>query len=253
MTNKILAIFARAPRAGEVKTRLAQHAGNEEALYLYIALLQDTLAAAQRAAQLVSDAETACEVVLFYTPADAFEANLGAADSHSLSVLWRGARYEQSEGDIGQRMLQCLNGLLEQGSEQVVLIGSDTPDLDPEVIARAFEKLSAAISPFATVDSPASPPDMILGPAADGGFYLIGARRVLPTEIFVDVVWSSRETRRAVMANAQILGLRVASLPHARDIDTLDDLQALIKRRRRQAERAPATLSAAATMRALQL
>jgi hypothetical protein len=101
-----IAIFARAPVPGQVKTRLARHVGEAGAAQLYTAMLRDTIAVAIRAAHSLE----ACEVVLAYTPEAAF-----SPGEYSLLSFWSGTRFVQSDGDLGARMLDCILRLQEQG------------------------------------------------------------------------------------------------------------------------------------------
>lgn len=236
--RKTIAVFARAPVAGRVKTRLARHLGDDGARALYAAMLRDTLAVAQRAvAQRAARDGDECEVVVAFTPDDAFEPG-----PDSLSPFWSGARMAQCPGDIGTRMLDCIARLQqgnddaqgnddEQGGAQVVLIGSDAPDLPVSYISRAFEELERGEVGFTFGSEKTRMRDLVFGPALDGGFYLIGAVKPVPREIFQDVEWSSPQTLEQVKANARRLNLRLAMLPQHGDLDTLADLHRFIQKR----------------------
>ena len=231
--KKTIAVFARAPVAGRVKTRLARHLGDDGARALYAAMLGDTLTVAKRAARDLSE----CEVVVAFTPHDAFEPG-----PDSLFPFWSGARMAQCQGDIGARMLDCIARLQqgnddergnddEQGGAQVVLIGSDAPDLPVSCLMRAFEELERGEVGLA-FGSGERMHDLVFGPALDGGFYLIGAAKPVPPKVFQDVEWSSPQTLEQVKANARRLNLRLAMLPRHGDLDALADLQRFIQKRR---------------------
>jgi rSAM/selenodomain-associated transferase 1 len=204
--NKAIAIFARAPVPGQVKTRLAHHIGGTGAARLYAAMLRDTIAVAQSAAGVAGS----CQVVLAYTPEMAFERG-----EFSLGPFWRGARQLQCNGDLGLRMLDCIARLQEQGKEHVVLIGSDTPHLPLCAITHCFELLTDR--------------EMHLCRTADGGFNLIGAGAPLPEELFHGVEWSTERVFDQVARNAKLLRLKWShSFDGHDDVDTYDDLQNLV-------------------------
>lgn len=200
-----LAVFARAPRPGLVKTRLAPLLKNRCAAF-YAAMLRDVLQNAEIAAQ-----NSGAQMSVFYMPDEAFDAG-----GYSLNHFWNGAKYPQSAGDIGVRMLHCFHALQKQSSTHIVLIGSDSPDLPPEYLIQAFKLLEKN--------------DLVFGPAQDGGFYLLGASRTLPDEIFQDVRWSCSQTLEQVLQNAQLLKWSVSLLPQWHDVDTPDDLHGLSTR-----------------------
>ena len=117
----------------------------------------------------------------------------------------------QSGGDLGARMAAAIADAISGGAERVVVIGTDCPDVTPDVVAAAFTRLGAA--------------DVVLGPASDGGYYLIGMSR--PHRVlFEGVPWSSATTLRATLARARAGGLSVALLDERRDIDTAEDWRA---------------------------
>lgn len=206
MKNAI-AIFARAPVAGQVKTRLARHVGHARATQLYAAMLRDTIALAARAAH---DLE-ACEVVLAYTPETAFDAN-----EYSLAGFWNGARLVQCDGDLGQRMLDCIARLQEQGRQRIVLIGSDTPHLPLSAIRSAFSSLERH--------------ELHLCRTADGGFNLIGAGAALSSKLFENVTWSTERVFDQVAANAAALHMKWSHVSDGQDdVDTISDLENLIQ------------------------
>ncbi len=187
-------VFARAPQLGCVKTRLAADVGAEAALALYRDLGERTVAAAR--------AVRACELEVCYTPADRAEA-IGR---------WLGADLllsPQADGDLGDRMYAAISEALADGVAAAVVVGTDCPTLDAEVIEHAFAALETA--------------DVVLGPALDGGYYLIAVRATHPV-LFEDIPWSSPETFARTIAVATEAGLRVTLLDERADIDTAEDL-----------------------------
>ncbi|HEY6947277.1 MAG TPA: TIGR04282 family arsenosugar biosynthesis glycosyltransferase [Gemmatimonadales bacterium] len=191
--NRSLVVFARAPELGRVKTRLAREIGEAAALEAYRELGKAVLGAVGRLG--------ACDLVVAFTPADR-EASVRA---------WLGPapRYEpQLEGDLGARMLGAVAGRFAAGAAKVLLIGTDCPGLNPELLETAFARLDRA--------------DTVLGPAADGGYYLVGMKRPIP-ELFEGIPWSGPTTLSATLARAAAAGVSVALLDERRDIDTAAD------------------------------
>jgi len=212
-------IFARAPVAGRVKTRLAETIGAVAAARLYTAMLRDTLELAQHAAQSAED----CRVILAFTPADAFEPG-----ENSLAPLWDVAQMPQRGADLGARMLNAMGDARNLGAEKIVIIGSDSPDLPPRFLFDALHHLQCS--------------DWVFGPARDGGFYLIGASLALPDFVFEGVAWSSNAVLKSVLKNARALGLKSDALAPWRDVDDGDDLSALRERLDCGVSSAPATM-----------
>jgi rSAM/selenodomain-associated transferase 1 len=114
----------------------------------------------------------------------------------------------QQGNELGQRMADFFEGEFEQGSERVVLIGSDAPSLDPSHITSAFLCLEAN--------------DVVLGPATDGGYYLVGARSPLPP-IFHGPEWGSARVLAQTIEQLRDTKLRLAVLPPWYDVDTVAD------------------------------
>lgn len=210
-----IAVFARAPVCGEVKSRLAQTIGDEKATQIYAAMLRDCLQLAERAA------DNGAEVLVAYTPADAFEIS-----AHSLACFWNGARHRQSEGDLSARLLDCFSHLKSSGAGKIIIIGSDAPDIPLEYFRAAFDALDAH--------------DFVFGPARDGGFYLIGAREV-SSALFKGVAWSSGSTLATILGNASRGGRSTLLLDCWRDVDDLEDLRALAARLQANQNNAPQT------------
>jgi rSAM/selenodomain-associated transferase 1 len=211
LAHSIIAVFARRPETGKVKTRLSKALGNEDATSLYKSMLSDTLQAAQTAAELVGGS-----VVVGFTPEDAFEG------TDSLAAFWNGARLPQRDGDLGERMCGCIEDLIDAGARQVLLIGSDAPDLPVAILKQMLQTL---------IDS--NERQLCLGPAHDGGFYAIGANAPLPPNCFHGVIWSTSSTLQQVSERARQCGWPVNTrFPVWRDVDEMDDLVALSRRLR---------------------
>jgi uncharacterized protein len=194
-----LIVFARAPQPGHVKTRLAAQIGFDFATRLYAAMLRDTLKVAAEA-----ENRNICRVAVAFTPHDAL-----APGTYSLSQFWDGEFFAQNGSDLGEKMREAVHSRFAQGAKRTVIIGSDKPDLTTDVIRDAFAHLEES--------------DLVLGPARDGGFYLIGARAPLPNNLFSNVPWSSSQTLQFTLDNARQLALKVALLPEGADVDEWDD------------------------------
>lgn len=188
-----LVIFARAPRLGEVKTRLAATIGAERALALYEAFVDDTCALTQG---------LGARRVL------AIAGDLDHPRVRQLARSQRVAVESQGDGDLGERMARAIAAYLAAGP--VVIIGSDAPTLPRAHLHRALDALMGS--------------DVVIGPSDDGGYYLIGARVAVP-ELFAGVRWSTPEVLAATLAR---LGARShALLPPWHDVDSAEDLARL--------------------------
>ncbi len=198
-----LAIFCRAPRVGQVKTRTAKTHGDDFALGLYLAMLRDTF-------EFARQLEPEVEVFACFTPDDSFEEE----GENSLYEIWKGRKFPQYEGDLGTKILGCFSTLRAIGFEKVMVIGSDSPDLPLTRLKKAFAELESH--------------DVVIGESHDGGFYLLGARKPLPNLIFNRVFWSSESVYRDVMLNLKMKSnLSVLTLPSWRDVDEADDIEQL--------------------------
>ena len=116
----------------------------------------------------------------------------------------------QEEGDLGARMRQAFQKGFRQGWKQVVLIGSDLPDLTPAILRESFERLTDH--------------DLVLGPARDGGYYLIGLKADCPELFGNSMIWGTQEVLKNTLITADQLGLKTALLTRLRDVDRPEDL-----------------------------
>jgi rSAM/selenodomain-associated transferase 1 len=204
-----LIVFARAPVAGQTKTRLIPALGPERAAQLYRCFVLDTLESARRA------------------PADVIAAAADPQHLDRLRALVDEACPEavligQHGADLGERIANALQEALDLGHPRAVVIGSDSPDLPPERLGEALG-LSAEH-------------DVVLGPCFDGGYYLIAMQAVMP-QLFRGIEWSSERVLADTMRRAQEMDASIALLEPWHDVDTPDDLRAL---RARLAARAAA-------------
>ena len=194
-----IAIMAKAPLPGEVKTRLCPPLSYEEAAQLYRCFLLDKIE------QLSSLKATAPAVA--YTPDDS-EPLFEAMVPSSFTLI------PQKGADLGARLSNTLNQLLASGYRQVMAIDSDTPTLPATYLEKAVSLLSKPEI------------DVVLGPSEDGGYYLIGLRTLQP-ELFEKMRWSTAHVLSETMRRAQAKGLKVACLPTWYDVDTPEDLKRL--------------------------
>ncbi len=191
MEKQALIIFVRKPQPGKVKTRLAAVIGAEAALAIYKKLLQHTCAVAQ---------QINAGKAIFY------------AGEKVENDLWSGPdvfKYLQPETDLGHRMKTAFETVFKGGAGRAVIIGSDCPSLTANHLALAFAALEKN--------------DVVIGPAADGGYYLLGMKRLHP-ELFQNIPWSTDRVYTDTIAVLQQLGLRYQTLETLTDVDEEKDL-----------------------------
>ena len=192
-------VAAKQPERGKVKTRIASVLGDARAAELYRCALLDTLALALS----ISDVTHA----LSYAPPTDDARRYFARIAPTLLLM------PQSGATLGERLGDTLARLLARFSP-VVIIGSDGPDLPAAFLTRAFDLLRDRI-------------DVVLGPANDGGYYLVGMRSMQPT-LFEGIDWSTDAVARQTRKRAGDAALNLVELPHWHDLDTVADLQALV-------------------------
>lgn len=190
-----LVIFAKAPVAGEVKTRLIPTLGAEGAADLYRAMIWDTLERTQTCRGLKR--RLAC----WPSMDDPFF--LECAETFRLE------RVSQRGQDLGLRMANVIRDVIGSGGGAVILMGTDLPTLPTEIIEQAADRLASA--------------PVVLGPATDGGYYLIGTTRPgLP--IFHDMTWGTPGVSRETLRRLREHSIPVELLPFWYDVDTMEDL-----------------------------
>ena len=218
-----VAMLARDPAASG-KTRLLA-ADDDAAPALREALLLDSLEAVLRAGW---------PVFLFVTPAGVEDGvrRLVMADPGLAPQAQRIAVASQIDGDLAARMTHAMAATLAAGHDAVVLVGSDLPDLPSAVVGDAV----------AALQDDSSGLRVVLGPAADGGFYLVAAR-VAPAAAFEGVTWSRDDVLSAVTARATAAGFEVTLVQRWQDVDTATDLRALAGRTTSGALRTRAALA----------
>ncbi|MCO5724640.1 TIGR04282 family arsenosugar biosynthesis glycosyltransferase [Robiginitalea marina] len=185
-----LLIFTRNPEPGKCKTRLAAKIGDRAALGIYSFLLGHTAA-------LCCELEGVDKLVYFSD-------RLGDGSIWDPGVF----RYRlQSGEDLGERMASAFRETLEAGYSRVIIIGSDLYDLSAADLRHAFELLEEK--------------DAVLGPARDGGYYLLGLKRLVPP-LFQHKAWGSETVLEESLRDLE--GMQVGLLPERNDIDRYEDI-----------------------------
>jgi len=193
-----VAIMAKAPQGGEVKTRLCPPLSLADAAELYRRFLLDKIEQVR--------ALRAAGLAVAYTPTEARAFFEEIAPGFIL--------VPQLGADLGSRLANTLDTLLKRGHQAALAIDSDTPTLPLRFLRQALD----------LVTTPEI--DVVLGPTEDGGYYLIGFRTV-HRELFEAMAWSTSQVLPETLRRADAKGLRVACLPTWYDIDTPDDLARL--------------------------
>lgn len=194
-----LILFTRWPQAGQTKTRLFPALGPIGAAEVQRRLTERTLACCL---ELLRQSPVRLELRGEGADPATFRRWLG------LALLIR----PQAPGDLGLRMDLALRTALAEGEGRVVLIGSDCPGLTPDILEQAFVALAGH--------------DLVLGPALDGGYYLVGLTRPAPG-LFQDIAWGTDQVLGQTLRKAEELGLKAALLPELADLDRPEDLPLL--------------------------
>jgi rSAM/selenodomain-associated transferase 1 len=194
--EKRLGVFARIPAAGAVKTRLTPPLSPQQACRLYEAFLTDLFARIGRLKKVRG--------TVFYTGGDPGELTGIIPDSYDLAP--------QSGATLGERLASAFDRMLSGEGKTAVVIGSDSPDLPVQYIKKAFLKLKHK--------------DVVLGPAADGGYYLVGLRCASPA-IFEGVDWGGKLVLHQTLQLIKSQGLSLSLMPLWYDVDTPASLQLL--------------------------
>jgi rSAM/selenodomain-associated transferase 1 len=199
MYRQDLIIFLKAPRAGHVKTRLAREIGPEAALAAYGTLVN----------RLIGNLSSLASVELRFAPDDAV---------HEIEA-WRREGWQsrpQCAGDLGDRLRTAFDEAFARGARRAVIIGSDCPYLTVTDLRLAFTALKSH--------------DLVLGPATDGGYWLIGLRRSCP-RLFSRIPWSTGVVFHETLRRARLANLKVKSLRRLSDVDTASDWRHFLAQR----------------------
>lgn len=204
-----LIVFSRYPKAGATKTRLIPVLGAEGAAELQRRMTEHALAGALTLAE-----RQPLKIEINYEGDDrsAMEAWLGTQVSYS----------PQPDGDIGRRMRKALTGAFAEGADRVVLVGSDIPGICADILEQAYKALQEK--------------DLVIGPAADGGYYLIGMNKLIlgaaQNVLFEGIEWGSHRVFAQTMGRASSIGATVTRLKALHDVDRPGDMPVWTGRRR---------------------
>lgn len=224
MSGTALVIMARYPEAGKVKTRLAHTIGNEQSARLYHAFLRDL------ARRFVGQRY---RLHWAYTPPEvdyqAFVNTLIPRQGQPMIC------FAQQGPDFAARLLHAFRWTSERGFDQTILIGSDSPQISLATVEHAISALEDA--------------DVVLGPADDGGYYLIGMRG--PHDVFSGIPMSTSIVSQMTIETAQHQGLIVRLIEQLFDIDELPDLLRLARLLEADSTLAPATATELVTIRSV--
>ncbi|MEQ8525166.1 MAG: TIGR04282 family arsenosugar biosynthesis glycosyltransferase [Gracilimonas sp.] len=190
-TREKLIIFVKNEEAGKTKTRLAATIGDEQSLEVYQKLLGWTF-------EQTRNLEVAKEVWYSRFIAE--------------NDIWEGGDFKkqlQSGENLGKRMSNAFQeSFMEESFQKVVIIGSDCAELSSGIIQQAFQELEEH--------------EFVIGPAEDGGYYLLGMRNFYP-EVFEDIEWSTGSVFQETIEKIQELGCSFTTLKELNDVDTIED------------------------------
>jgi uncharacterized protein len=196
--SEVLVVMAKKPDAWKTKTRLSPQLNAGDAADLYTCFLSDTLVEAASVGGV--------DHLIFYDPPQARQFFLDLTSEFQF--------LEQQGTGLGERMHQAFSILLSSGYQRMVLIGSDLPHIPAYTYQQGFKALRQGA-------------DLVLGPCADGGYFLIGLRR--PESELFRIQMSTPFVLQQTVERARSSGLRVSLLPENFDVDTFSDLLHLIK------------------------
>ncbi len=214
MADTALVVMARYPEAGKTKTRLARSIGDDGAAGLYRAFLTDL---AQRFAG------QCCHLHWAYTPSEVNYHGFLATLVPSLVQHMR--CFPQEGAELGARLHHTFKWTRARDFQRTIVIGSDSPQISLDIVTQASQALDEA--------------DVVLGPADDGGYYLIAMRK--PHDVFSGIPMSTSVVTHMTMELAQRQGLKVHLLEPLFDVDELPDLLRLAQLLRTNTSLAPAT------------
>lgn len=190
----LLIIFTRYPEAGLVKTRLIPALGEAGAAEIHKIMTEETVKMALK---------TGIEIEIHFT-----------GGSYKQIQKWLGNRFkyrDQAGGTLGERLSDSFNQAFSEGLKRAIIIGTDCPEITSNHIREAFTLLQKS--------------DLVLGPALDGGYYLIGLSS-FHHNLFKNIKWGSNLVYQQTMATARNLNLKIAELEKLADIDRPEDLLA---------------------------
>jgi uncharacterized protein len=199
MANECLIIFIRYPEIGKVKTRLIPALGATGATLLYRQMAERTIEQARALRQMQP-----CSIEVWF---------VGGTTALMQDWLGEDLMFQiQPDGDLGDRMRLAFQTVFNKGYQAATLIGTDCPALSTELLKQSFQNLQDHA--------------LTLGPAVDGGYYLIGLQYLIP-ELFAGIAWSTAAVLAQTFQIAEHLQITPTLLPCLRDIDMPEDLENL--------------------------
>jgi len=195
--KEAIIIFTRFPLPGQAKTRLVPHLGEERAAALQRSMTELTVSEALKAQKIRPMA-----VEIYYEGGNREEIEKWLGNSCSF--------HEQYYGDLGVKISDAFAKGFRKGYEKVIIVGTDCPSLSSSLMLKGLDQLSNY--------------NLILGPANDGGFYLVGLSGPPESALFHGVPWGGNAVLKTVLANADTLTLSCDCLPVLSDIDRPEDL-----------------------------
>ena len=196
MVTSTLIVFTRYPIPGQVKTRLIPVLGSQGATDLHRRLTAHTLEQARQLRRLQN-----CDLEVHIAGGDHREVRDWLGDD----LLF----FEQTGNDLGARMANAFAAAAGWGAQRMILVGTDIPDLSTTILAQAF----AALEKY----------DVVLGPATDGGYYLVGLKQPTPA-LFADIYWGGQRVLEDTLVIADRLHQTTFLLEPLCDVDVPDDL-----------------------------
>ncbi|PJZ44352.1 TIGR04282 family arsenosugar biosynthesis glycosyltransferase [Leptospira brenneri] len=190
-SNKLI-IFAKQPELGKVKTRLSVSIGEENTLKIYFELLMITKA--------VTSSLDVEKIVYWDRLTEVSKFEFGSEFK----------RQVQAVGDLGKKMEVAFHNELQEGTGKVLIIGTDCPFVTKEILLDAYQRLDNS--------------DFVIGPAKDGGYYLLGMKKFSPF-VFQSIPWSTSEVLSLTMTSIEKNNQTFSLLAELCDIDDLDDLK----------------------------
>ncbi len=190
MKKNLLIVFCKNIVLGKVKTRLAKTVGDTEAFNVY----KELVAITERESLRLEN----CDVHVYFSDV-------------IINAKWpNNPKYVQQGSDLGERMMQAFEHSFDQGYQRVIGVGSDLPDLTAEIMTEALQQLEVN--------------DTVFGPSLDGGYYLIGMRKMIP-EIFQNKAWSTETLFNETIDELASMNYSTAELQKLNDVDTIEDLE----------------------------
>lgn len=197
--KQVIILFTRYPQPGKVKTRMIGQLGSQGAADLHVRMTEQVV---RRIKPTLQPGEIELQIHYY-----------GGTDPEMAAWLGKEFTYHAQQGnDLGQRMANAFKQAGRGGAKQILLIGSDCPDIDMNILLTGLKKLADH--------------DLVLGPAADGGYYLIGlpAAGMRQANLFNNISWSTDRVLQQTIKQAENAGFSYYLLPQLHDIDRPEDL-----------------------------